>query len=246
MRGFWLACQFLTIVPVTVRGPVEDRDLAAAMAWFPLVGLLLGAAAAGVYVLTAYVSPSALSAFVPLAFLVLVTGNMHGDALMDAADGLGSGRPPERALEIMKDSHVGAHGVMAGVLGFLAKLLLLGALHPAGRITALVLVPALGRWTHVYAARTNPYVRPDNGKGGFTRYVGNRELILASGTLVAAALVLMGPAGAVPVAAALVVAHLAGRHARKMLGGLTGDIYGALGELVEMAGLAVILLLERF
>ena len=241
-----MACQFLTIIPVTTRGRVEEKDLAAAMAWFPLVGLLLGAAAAGVYVLTAYVSSSLLCSFVPLAFLVAVTGNMHGDALMDAADGLGSGRSPEKILEIMKDSHVGAHGVMAGVLGFLAKLLLLGAMAPAGRITALVLVPALGRWAHVYAARTNSYIRSADGKGGFTRYVGNRELLLASATVLAATVLLMGPEGVITAAAALVVAHLAGLYARKRLGGLTGDVFGALGELAEMAGLAVILLLERF
>jgi len=240
-----LACQFLTVIPLSVAGPVEEKDLAAAMAWFPLVGLLLGTVAAGVYVLTAYVSPTLLCSFVPLAFLVLVTGNMHGDAFMDAADGLGSGRPPALVLEIMKDSRAGAHGVMAGLLGFLAKLLLLFALPPAGRVTALVLVPSLSRWVHVFAARTTPYLR-SAGKGTFTRYAGNRELFLASATVAAASLLLLGWRGLVPAAAALAVAHLGGLYVRRRLGGLTGDIYGALGELAEMAGLAAMLLLVRF
>ncbi|HUW63310.1 MAG TPA: adenosylcobinamide-GDP ribazoletransferase [Spirochaetia bacterium] len=246
MLQLLLACQFLTVVPVTVRGPVGEKDLAAAMAWFPLVGLLLGAAAAGAYMVTRLVSASLLSAFVPLAFLVVITGNMHGDGLMDAADGLGSGRPADQALSIMKDSHVGAHGVMAGILGFLAKLLLLGALTPTGKIAALALVPALGRWAQVYAAGTNPYVRPGGGKGGFTKYVGSRELVLASATVLAAAGLVLGPKGAVLAGVVLAATWLAGHYVRKRIGGVTGDTLGALSELMEIVGFAVMLVLGKF
>lgn len=240
-----LACQFLTIVPLTVRRPVAETDVAAAMAWFPLVGLLLGGLAAGLYMVIRPFADSLLSAFVPLVFLVLITGNMHGDGLMDAADGLGSGRPAQQALAIMKDSNVGSHGVMAGCIGFLAKLLLLGALSTRGAVAALILVPALGRWAQVYAARTNPYVRSGGGKGGFTKYVGNRELVWASCTTLAAAFVVMGAAGLAVVVVVFVFAHLAGCYIRKRIGGVTGDTLGALSEVMEIVGLVALLVLAR-
>ena len=243
---FLLALQFLTCVPLRIRGPVEEEDLAASMAWYPLVGLILGAAAAGVYLAAAFVAPTAMADFLPLAFLVVVTGNMHGDGLMDATDGLGSGRPGDRVLEIMHDTRVGAHGVMAALLGFLAKLFFLGTLAPDGKVAALFLVPALGRWALVYGAWTNPYVRPGQGKGGFLKFLTWREMVWASATVVAALLWTAQARGLVLGLVGWAAAHLAGCYFRKRIGGVTGDTLGALNEFVEVTGLATMVILQRF
>ncbi len=245
MRKLLLAFGFLTVVPVPVGGSVREDELAGAMAWFPLVGLFLGAAAAALYAVTGLVSDSLVRDFLPLAFLVLVTGNLHGDGLMDSADGLLSGRPIDRTLEIMKDSRVGSHGVTAGFLSLLAKIVFLRALAPGPALTALVLAPVIGRWSQVHAAANCPYVRP-RGTGVFTTHLGRREVITASALTLAASLVTLGWSGIVLVGSAFLGTNAAERYLKKKLGGVTGDTLGALNECVEILVFAVILALGRF
>jgi adenosylcobinamide-GDP ribazoletransferase len=263
--GFLLALQFLTRIPVTVRGAVTEASLARSMAYFPLVGLLLGAAAATVYTLASLVLPAAVSNLVVIAFLVLVTGNMHGDGLMDAADGLFSGRQRDGMLEIMKDSRVGSHGVMAGALAVLFRLVLLGQL-PAGpeKAAALIIAPVLGRWAQVYGAAMFPYARTGGGTGIFTGRVGRRELAWASLTALAATILLSGIAGdladfvfsegvlagtvkgMVLAAAALSGTAALSRYISGRLNGMTGDTYGAVSECVEVLALTVSVIMLKY
>lgn len=235
--GFLLALQFLTRVPVRLAGPFGERDLARAMAWFPLVGLLLGAAAAGLHTALALALAPDICNLLALAFLVVITGNMHGDGLMDSADGLFSGRPREGMLEIMKDSRVGSHGVMAGLIVFLAKFVLLGQLAPAARIPALVLAPALGRWAQVYGASLYPYVRQGGGTGSFTTQVGRREIFWASLTVLGAGALLPGAAGWFLAGLVLPGTAALAWYVYKKIGGVTGDTLGAISECVEVLGL---------
>lgn len=260
--GFLLALQFLTRIPVTVRGAVTDEAKARSMAYFPLVGLLLGAAAAAVYTLASFVLPAAVNNLVVITFLVLVTGNMHGDGLMDAADGLFSGRQREGMLEIMKDSRVGSHGVMAGLLSVLFKLVLLGQFPVwADKAAALIVAAVLGRWALVYSAAMYPYARTGGGTGIFTAGVGRRELAWASLTALAATVLLFGIAGGladiifqegalagtvkgmVLAAAALSGAAALSRYISGRLGGMTGDTYGAVNECIEVLALTVAVIL---
>ena len=134
IREFLLALQFFTRIPVTGRladwvGFSPDL-LRASAAHFPAVGLLVGAAAALVFAAMQSSLPD--SAFAPLIAAVfstiatvLLTGAFHEDGLADLADGLGGSPDPARALEIMKDSRVGAFGALALVLALLAKVSLL-------------------------------------------------------------------------------------------------------------------------
>lgn len=115
MLEFLLALQFLTRVPVAIRSPVGERQLAWAMAYFPLVGLLLGSFTAAIYTLLSFVLAAPVCDLISLGFLSIITGNMHVDGLMDAADGLSSGKQREVVLAIMRDSRVGSHGAMAAV-----------------------------------------------------------------------------------------------------------------------------------
>src|SRR5689334_10415915 len=109
-----LALQFLTRIPVTIRGDVSAEDMARSMALFPLVGLLIGALAAGLHTLASFAFAPSVCDLIAIIFVIAITGNLHGDGLMDTADGFFSGKPRERMLEIMHDSRAGAHGVMAG------------------------------------------------------------------------------------------------------------------------------------
>ena len=137
LRHFLLAVQFFTRIPIT--GKLADwvgfspAMLRASAAHFPAVGLLVGAAAAACYAVLAALLPD--STYAPLvaaalstAFTVMLTGAFHEDGLADVADGLGGSYDRNRALEIMKDSRVGAFGALALVLALLAKVALLALL----------------------------------------------------------------------------------------------------------------------
>lgn len=258
MLEFLLALQFLTRIPVTVRETVTDETIARSMAYFPLVGLLLGVAATAVYALSSLILPAAVSNLIVISLLVVVTGNMHGDGLMDTADGLFSGRQREGMLEVMKDSRVGSHGVMAGILSVLFKLVLLGQ-FPVGldKAAALIMVPTLGRWAQVYSGAVFPYARTAGGIGMFTAKVGRRELFWASATALLTTVLLLGMTygltetvssegaltgavkGFVLAAAVFAGTSALGRYISGRLGGLTGDTYGAVNECMEVLALTV-------
>ena len=140
LRHYLLAVQFFTRIPVTGRLAAwvgySPAMLRACAAHFPGIGWLVGAVAAGVYaLLLALLPPSPFAALVAAALstvvTVLLTGGFHEDGLADVADGLGGSAERERALEIMKDSRVGAFGSMALVLALLAKVALLALLGSA-------------------------------------------------------------------------------------------------------------------
>ena len=147
LRHYLLAVQFFTRIPVTGRLAdwvgYSPAMLRASAAHFPGIGWLVGAAAAGVYLVLLALLPA--SPFAPLVaaglstvITVLLTGGFHEDGLADVADGLGGSMERNRALEIMKDSRVGAYGAMALVLALLCKVALLGLLG-----SAEVTLPAL-------------------------------------------------------------------------------------------------------
>lgn len=242
---FLLALQFLTRIPVTVRGNVEEKNLARSMAYYPVVGLLLGILTAAVYIiLSQFFSPPVCDLFA-VAFTVFITGNMHADALMDTADGFFSGKPKDRILEIMKDSRVGSHGVIAGCLDLLFKFVLLGQIPPDAKLASLVLVPALGRWSLVYGSAVYDYARSGGGTGTFTDLVGRRELAWASVTVITAGLFLLNLPGFILTACAFAGSVLLGRYINKKIGGVTGDTLGAMNECIEVLTLALMPLLLK-
>lgn len=237
-----IALQFLTRIPVTIKGNVSGKNMARSMAYFPLVGLLIGGMAAAIHYLLSFVWAGPVCDLIALAFLVIVTGNMHGDGLMDTADGFFSGKPREKILEIMHDSRVGSHGVMAGSLVLLAKFVLLGQVPAPLKSSALILVPVLGRWAQVYAAKLYPYVSRSSGTGSFTSYVGIREIIMASAFTLGAVILLLGPLQGIVLAGVILAGTaILAWYAYRRIGGITGDILGALSECVEVLALLLLL-----
>jgi cobalamin 5'-phosphate synthase/cobalamin synthase len=185
---------------------------------------------------------------------VIVTGGLHLDGLMDTADGIFSNQPRERMLEIMKDSRSGAMGVIAAVLILLVKGVLLAALFAAaGRahFTLLALVPVWSRAFVVLAIAGWPYARSVPGVGSLHRSAGVRHVIgsvLLAALLSVLLLVWAGSFGMSETVALLVLfavltygtgGILAAAASRK-LGGLTGDVYGAINEVLELVLLAVV------
>ena len=242
MTSFWLALQFLTRLPTPAQGEIDARQLGYSLAWYPLVGLLLGAILWGAALLLQG-QDSLLGAAILLALWVALTGALHLDGLADSFDawvgGLGD---RERTLAIMKDPASGPVGVTALVLLLLLKFAALAALLRGGEMLALLVVAPLARSGVALLFISTPYVRA-GGLGEALAHHAPPGVVLFGALAVAGLAVLgLGWTGvAVLLAAGLLWVWLR-RAVMERLGGFTGDIAGALLELLECAALLVIAL----
>jgi adenosylcobinamide-GDP ribazoletransferase len=231
------AFQFLTIFPTLVKRMFTSQEMGRAAGWFPLVGVVLGALLYGVNYSARLIFPDSVSAALTLFAWIMLTRAFHLDGFMDTCDGLFGGWTPERRLEIMKDSRVGAFGVAGGVLVLLTKY---SALSSSTNIfAALMLATTLGRWASPLVIYAFPYAREDGLGIEMKRNVGVREVVIA--TLIAGitSWFVLGWLGFIFMLGAALVAFLTALYAMRLLPGLTGDIYGAVTTLVEMLTLIV-------
>jgi cobalamin 5'-phosphate synthase/cobalamin synthase len=247
-RRFTLAVTFLTGIPLKVEGEVSPGDLWGSMGWYPLVGLAMGAAAWAVYAGLGSFLPGLVAAALVIILLALLTRGLHLDGLMDTADGVLSGAPRDRALEIMKDHNVGAMGVAAAVLLLVLKVAALGALSRADAAAPLLAGWCAARALPALNVYWWPYARLSGTGEAFTRDHTPGPLQFAGGLLLAGVVVagLAGLwaggagswyAGLVVAAVAMGVALAVQAAVGKRLGGLTGDVYGMGIELAEAAAL---------
>ena len=234
------AFQFLTIFPPVIKRAFTARELGRSAGFYPLVGLALGGVLYGAYWLFNLALPVAVSAALVLAIWVGFTRALHLDGFMDSCDGLFGGFTPERRLEIMRDSRVGAFGVAGGVLLLLVKYSLMVSLP--NPLVGLLLTPALGRWALTTAIGAFPYARPQGMGRDIKDNTRWPQLFVATLIAGAAAWLLASWWGLVVLASAAVLIFLWVRLVLKRIPGLTGDIYGATCELVEV--LVMILLVQ--
>ncbi|WP_354671165.1 adenosylcobinamide-GDP ribazoletransferase [Thiohalobacter sp. IOR34] len=234
MRGFWIALQFLTRLPVPALGQLGREDIARSLVCYPLVGLLLGLILWGLAAATAGLGPLPAAALLLLVWTAL-TGGLHLDGLGDCADAwLGGHGDAERSLAIMKDPHAGPAAVIAIVLLLLFKFAALATLLAGTPLWVLLLVPVLGRAAVIGLLRTAPYVRP-GGLGEPLSEAAAEGGVIALLATAGGVLLLGGGSGLLwLVCAALAVAAV--RHlALRRIGGVTGDVLGAAVEISEAA-----------
>ncbi|MEM8977184.1 MAG: adenosylcobinamide-GDP ribazoletransferase [Pseudomonadota bacterium] len=238
-----MAFGFLTRLPVPALKVREDRKLGEAFWAFPLAGLVVGMVAGGVLWLCLWFGlGSPVAAIIALAVLTMLTGAMHEDGLADFWDGLGGGRTRERKLEIMRDSHIGTYGVMALLLCYLALVALLSELvHrltsgvpgqsvvglPGDNVIAFVAIASmLARAMIVIPAMVLPIARDDGLAKLFGRPGRGALVATVLWPVVLGALIL--PELAIPlVLGSALGAVLVTALARRYLGGVTGDVFGA-------------------
>jgi adenosylcobinamide-GDP ribazoletransferase len=233
-RGLVTALRTLTLLPVPGR---EAESVAAALYWFPLVGLLLGlleyGAGWGVGRLASgtWALGMATAALVAGAFL---TRGLHLDGLADWADAQAVLEGKEKALEVMKDPRIGALGAVALVCVLLAKWAALARLAEAGQLLWIVPACIISRAMQVGLAASLPYARPEGGTvGALVQAAGFRHWLAVMGV----SLLLLVPFGGLAWAAlfgAGVLTHLFGESCRQRHGGVTGDLLGACSELTEL------------
>jgi adenosylcobinamide-GDP ribazoletransferase len=228
---FLAALQFLTIAPPLVRRPFTPVEMGRAVGYFPLVGVLLGGLLAGLDRGLEVILPAGVATALVLAAWVTLTGALHLDGFMDTCDGLLGGHSPEERLRILRDERVGAYAVSGGVLLLLVKYTALAA--APNRATAMVLAPTLGRWGMTLAVVAFPYARPEGLGRTMKDQAGRGQAVLAVGIALAASWFAGGWLGLAVMALAGVATWVGASFALGHLPGLTGDIYGAICEVVE-------------
>ena len=227
-RAALAAVSLLTIIPLRSTSSAPPRE--GTLAFFPLVGLLVGGATAVLDALLGSVLPITVVSAFDLAALALISGGLHLDGLADTADGFAAGPASAQRLAAMRDSRVGALGASALVPVLLVQWSALSSVA-TGRAAIIVSAAILARWAMVAAIAAHPPARQDGLGVVASRSARMRDVIFAS---IAAALIvgILVPAPAAALALALGTAALVGGAATRAFGGLTGDVYGAIGELV--------------
>jgi len=237
--GLLAAIQFLTIVPL--RRDTGAQDIGRSLAYFPLAGLLIGGLLLGLDLLLEMAFPAALVNILLIIALIVITRALHFDGFIDTCDGLAGGNSPAARLEIMRDSRVGAFGVIGACCLILLMYVSLTVLPDEYRLEALVLMPAISRWTMVYAIVAHAYARKEQGLGtSFKDGAGWTGAVIATVITLAACTGLMRLEGLAVMAGAWLVAFILAFYLSRKLGGLTGDTYGAINEVIEVAVLILI------
>ncbi len=248
VKRFLIILRFMTTIPVKADIMAAREDYGKSLAAAPLVGLVIGLLIAGLHFVLGLVFPPAITAVLTFLAYILLTGGLHLDGLGDTADGLFSNRPKDRMLEIMKDSRVGTYAVITLIMIILLDVLFIAALKRNAAIV-LILMPVAGRTGSLIGSGASSYAGISDGPGrwcveyckGVDIAKGLMIQVLIFITFIATGIFntgLLQPrfiiAGvivtAIPPLSAFILTKLLGRK----LGGVTGDILGAVCELNQV------------
>ncbi|MDP2720259.1 MAG: adenosylcobinamide-GDP ribazoletransferase [Dehalococcoidia bacterium] len=248
--GFLVALRFLTTLPVPWVKDIQPKHRGSSLAYFPLVGLILGMILVICsFILTLLLPSSELVNIFLLAILIALTGALHLDGFIDTCDGTMAAQPPEERLRIMSDTRVGAFGIVGVVILIMIKYLSLNtSIIEILKLPTLLLMPVLGRWAMVYSMYAFPSARKEEGLGlEFKKHAHLPGFIVA--TLITLVIVVL--VGLVQgdiftwiilMSIVWIVTAAVSFFFKSRLGGLTGDNYGAVCELAEVTFLVFILI----
>jgi adenosylcobinamide-GDP ribazoletransferase len=215
------------------------------MVFFPLVGMVIGLLLALGHYLFSFFLPRALVLWSVIGLLAFLTRGLHLDGFADTMDGLASGGTKEKILEVMRDSRIGAFGVISLILLMGAKYLALDQISIPSIPYALILMAVMGRNAMVLVCYRSAYARFSEGLGKpFTENLGVREVTFSSLSAFGIASLTMGIKGILVFLGICLFSLVYRFFFIKKLGGVTGDILGAANELTEL--LCLILLVIQF
>lgn len=235
------AGSFLTRLPLH-RNDGHAPNMSAAVPWFAVVGLLLGLIQGGIYAGLYEVSTPTIAAAVSAAVLGQITGAFHHDGLADMADAFGGGWTPEQRLEILKDSRLGTYGVTALIFVIIVEIAALSALAGWLAVAATVAAHTVSR---AVASFMMIIARPARDSGLGVDYLNglSRPSVIGSSLLVAAGAVVLFGVVALPVifgaygSGALIV-----RLSINKIGGISGDVLGAIQQIAKIITLVIIVI----
>ena len=275
MKGFLLLLSFMTRIPMP-KIEYDEEKLGKSMKYFPVVGIIVGFILLFFCIIFNFILKNiSYSAVLPLMIIVVIltdlitTGALHLDGLADTFDGIFSYRSKHKMLEIMKDSRLGSNGALALILYFLLKFILLFSLtieSREGAIYAIMTYPVVARFCSVVSCASSPYAR---GSGMGKTFVDNTK---TCGLIVATVITLLYTVGMVfipfifftnyslsiqfiiqtilvilvIVALLALFAYAFSKLIERKIGGITGDILGALLEISSLVYIFLILVMPGF
>jgi adenosylcobinamide-GDP ribazoletransferase len=246
VKDFLQALSFLTILPVGQLSPPKEKGLARSMAFFPSVGLLIGLLSAVAYLLLSFLFSKSLVLWLTLGCLALLTRGLHLDGFSDTIDGFAAGGPKEKILEVMRDSRIGAFGVVGLILLIGAKYLALDEITGLSIPRSLILMTVMGRNSMVWVCYRSPYARSGGGLAKpFAENLTAQEMILSSASALGIGLLLWGLKGALVFLGIGLFSFTFRLFFLRKLKGITGDILGAANELAELICLVLLVLLDK-
>ena len=247
------ALRFLTIIPIPRRRELSAEEVGASQGHFPLVGLLLGVILAGIDWAFSLVLPASMVNAVVIVALLFLTGALHIDGFIDTCDALVGRRTPQERWRIMDDSRVGSFGVVGTFCLLLLVYVSLGEIPEAYKTIALIVMPALSRWSMVYAVFTFPYAKPAGLGKTFKEQANWRKLILATSLALASTLGVLIIKGWALIFVGLalmfmvwLIAAVLGLFLQRKFAGLTGDSYGAINEVTQVSILIYFSLIPKY
>lgn len=244
MRLFFIAIQFLTIIPLPFSVRCEEKDLGRSLSFFPLAGLTLGALLVGVQYPLSALLPRGVVDLLLITALAVITGVLHLDGVADVCDGLAARGGRERFLEVMKDSRTGAAGAVGLILVLLLKYQALLHVPDDMKRQALFCFPMMGRFA---MAQMTVGSRNARSKGLGTSFLGGAgwlQMLVATLTALAGAALLVGIRGVWLFVASYLMTWTLKAWFQRKIGGVTGDVIGCAGELNEILCLLMLVALS--
>lgn len=234
------AASFLTRIPLHDDG--APANMSAAVPWFPAVGLVLGLAQGALYVGLTEITTPMLAAVLSAAVIAQVTGAFHHDGLADMADAFGGGWTHEQRLVIMEDSRLGTYGVTALLFIIVAEIAALSALSGWTAVAAAVAAHTVSRATAAFVMIAAPPAR-ESGLGVDYLDGLSRSAVLGSSVAVAAVVAVLFGVVALPILfAAYAAGSLVVGLAISKIGGISGDVLGAIQQVSKIAILVVVVI----
>ncbi|WP_238882207.1 adenosylcobinamide-GDP ribazoletransferase [Clostridium sp. YIM B02551] len=235
MKNFILILQFMTRIPININLKVERENFQKGVAFFPLVGLIVGVLEAAIFYIGSRVFPFNISIFITVISHVVITGAIHIDGLGDTIDGIFSGRSKEKILEIMKDSRVGTFGALGIIFLIVGKISTLSSINPIEVYKGIILAPIISRTLITLLMYKRKYAREKEGMGDlFIGVLEKKNFVIALLTGITLISIIGRKKGVILLIICFFFTILFRNYIEKRIGGVTGDILGASVELNEL------------
>jgi adenosylcobinamide-GDP ribazoletransferase len=240
LRLFFTALQFFTRLPIPGWVGFDPAWLNQASRYFPLVGLVVATITGATYAVAAWFLPAPVAVVISTAAGIYATGAFHEDGFADMCDGFGGGMTPERVLEIMKDSRIGAYGAIGTICLLALKLATLSMLPPLAAIGALFIAHPLSRLMATSLIWRLDYARAEGKAKPLAQKMSSAEFSIAAVTAAIPALAVVAMRWLTwnALIAGVTIAAIAtiwlGRKFVRRIGGYTGDCLGAVQQVSEV------------
>lgn len=236
MTPFLFALQFLTTLPIKIHQELTAKDFRQSQFFFPITGLILGIILTLVYYILSVLLflPAIITSILLVGLLTLLTGGLHLDGLADTCDGIFSNKAKGEMLKIMRDSHIGTMGTLGLVLIISLKIILISQVLPGKIFPALVLMGVISRYVLVLVMHIFPYVRQQGKASLFMNNLSARVLIFTTLLTLFLVLIIFPAKGLIIFTSVIFLSWLIVRKISHELGGITGDVLGAICEIAEI------------